>query len=163
MNKVISDMLFKNFDVFSQSEKNIDNFKSLIFQLALKGKLDFQKLSHGKIKKPLQTLIEEQKVYLKKEGIVFEEQLDSVWPMVKLGSVCKVVGGGTPSTFNTLYWNGNIPWITPKDLSCYSNMYISKDQKNITKEGLQKSSAKIVPPNTILLSNQSAYWLCCNR
>ena len=54
-------ILFRNFDVFSQSEKSIGNFKSLIFQLALKGRLDLQKLSEGRIKKPLQALVKEQK------------------------------------------------------------------------------------------------------
>ena len=72
------------------------------------------------------------------------------WPMVKLGDICKIVGGGTPTTLNPNYWNGNIHWITPKDLSNYSDMYISKGSKSLTEEGLRKSSAKIVPQNTIL-------------
>ena len=71
MNKVISNVLFKNFDVFSQSEKNIDNFKSLIFQLAIKGKPDSKKLSNGRIKKPVQTLIQKQKTYHRKEAMKY--------------------------------------------------------------------------------------------
>ena len=79
-----NNILFRNFDVFSQSEKSIGNFKSLIFQLALKGRLDLQKLSEGRIKKPLQALVKEQKQYLKKESIPFKETPDSIWPMVEL-------------------------------------------------------------------------------
>jgi len=150
-----NDILFRNFDIFSQSEKSIKNFKSLVFQLALNGRLDFQKLSEGRIKKSLQALVKEQKQYLKKEGIAFEEQLDSIWPMVELGEICVIVGGGTPSTSTSDYWNGNIPWITPKDLSGYSSIYISEGAKNITDEGLKKSSAKMLPKNTILLSTRA--------
>ena len=41
----------------------------------------------------------------------------SEWPMVKLGEVAKVVSGGTPKTSVSEYWDGDIPWVTPKDLS----------------------------------------------
>ena len=88
------DILFRNFDVFSQSEKSVNNFKSLIFQLALKGKLDFQKLSEGRIKQPLKFLVEEQKTYLQKKGIAFEEQTDSLWPMVELGELFDKIANG---------------------------------------------------------------------
>ena len=80
------DILFRNLEVLSYSEKSINSFKSLVFQLALNGSLNFQKLSKGRIKKPLQVLVQQQKQFLKKEGIYFEEQSGS-WPMVELGEV----------------------------------------------------------------------------
>ena len=166
-------ILKNNFKETLYSKNGVKDFKTLVFNLCLNGIINLQKLSYDKtkqsvhirrnssdisekrIKKFLQTLIKEQKQYLKKEGVVFEEQSDSIWPMVELGEVCVVVGGGTPSTSTSLYWNGKIPWITPKDLSNCSNMYISKGQKHITELGLKKSSAKIVPENTILLSTRA--------
>ena len=95
MNKV-PNILFRNFNIFSHLEKNISNFKSLIFQLALNGKLDFYKLSEGRIKKSLQALVKEQKQYLKKARIAFQEDSDSVWPMVMLGDIAQIISGQSP-------------------------------------------------------------------
>ena len=67
----------------------------------------------------------------------------------------KVINGGTPSTANPNYWNGDIPWITPKDLSNHNSRYISKGERFITKEGLNNSSAKLLPKNTILLTSRA--------
>lgn len=66
-----------------------------------------------------------------------------------------VVGGGTPSTQTSEYWDGNIPWISPADLTGYTNVYISKGAKNITEEGLKKSSTKLLPKGTVLLSSRA--------
>lgn len=67
----------------------------------------------------------------------------------------KIAGGGTPSTSNNNYWNGEIPWITPKDLSGYNFKWIAKGERNITEEGLRNSSAKLLPENTVLLSSRA--------
>lgn len=56
------------------------------------------------------------------------------WKHIKLGNISEVIGGGTPSTKNYDFWNGNIPWLTPKDLSGYNNRYISRGERNITKQ-----------------------------
>ncbi len=77
------------------------------------------------------------------------------WRKCKLGDVADVVGGGTPSTKVAEYWNGEIPWITPKDISNLKNRYISKGERNISKKGLENSSAKILPKGTILLSTRA--------
>ncbi len=66
----------------------------------------------------------------------------------------EVVGGGTPSTTNESYWNGNIPWISPKDLTGYNNVYISHGEKFITEEGL-KSGTTLLPQNTVLMSSRA--------
>lgn len=77
------------------------------------------------------------------------------WRKCKLGDVADIVGGGTPSTKVAEYWNGEIPWITPKDISNLKNRYISKGERNISKKGLENSSAKILPKGTILLSTRA--------
>jgi len=78
------------------------------------------------------------------------------WEWVRLGSITKVVGGGTPSTSVAEYYeDGDIPWISPADLSNYQSMYISHGKKNITQLGLDKSSARIMPKNTVLLSSRA--------
>src|SRR5690554_6738917 len=77
------------------------------------------------------------------------------WKTYKLGEICEVIGGGTPSTKKTEYYNGDISWITPRDLSGYNSKYIKKGSRSITKLGLQKSSAKIMPKGTVLLSSRA--------
>ncbi len=79
----------------------------------------------------------------------------SKWKEYKLGDVAEIVGGGTPKTKVSEYWNGNIPWLTPRDLSNYSGRYISNGERNISKVGLKNSSAKILPKGTVLLSSRA--------
>lgn len=88
-----------------------------------------------------------------------EEQpykIPSNWCWRILGEITSVIGGGTPSSkINEYYDNGDIAWITPSDLSNYNNMYISKGKKMITKLGLMKSSAKLLPKGTVCLSSRA--------
>lgn len=77
------------------------------------------------------------------------------WNKIKLGNISEVIGGGTPSTKNYDFWNGNIPWLTPKDLSGYNNRYISRGERNITKLGLQNSSARMLPKGAVLLTSRA--------
>ena len=81
--------------------------------------------------------------------------MTELWQKIKLEDVGDVIGGGTPSTKNYDFWNGNIPWLTPKDLSGYNNRYISKGERNITKQGLQNSSTKMLPKGTVLLTSRA--------
>ena len=144
-----NNILVRNFDVFSHSEKNISGFKSFIFQSVLKGKLDFQKLSDDRIKKPLNFLIKEQKQQLKKEGIIFEEQPDSIFPMVKLESICEIVIGRTPKRNHPEYFGGNNTWVSIKDMN---QKIISKTKECITDAGVKASNSKKIKTGTILLS-----------
>ena len=73
----------------------------------------------------------------------------------KMKEIGNIISGGTPSTNNPSYWDGDIPWITPKDLSKNTDRYIYNGERNITIEGLNNSSAKIVPYNTVLLSSRA--------
>ena len=73
----------------------------------------------------------------------------------KINDIGKVVSGGTPSTSKNEYWYGDISWITPKDLSSYENIYISKGERNISQDGLNNSSAKLVPKNTVLMTSRA--------
>lgn len=73
----------------------------------------------------------------------------------KIEEIGEVVAGGTPSTKIDSYWNGEISWITPKDLSNFSGKYINNGERNISKEGLDNSSAKLMPKNTVLLSSRA--------
>ena len=73
----------------------------------------------------------------------------------RISEIGEVIGGGTPSTKNEEYWNGDIPWISPKDLTGYTSVYISHGESNITEKGLNKSGTKLLPKNTVLFSSRA--------
>nr|WP_317403432.1 restriction endonuclease subunit S [uncultured Helicobacter sp.] len=77
------------------------------------------------------------------------------WQEVRLGEVAEIISGGTPKTSIPEYWNGEIPWLTPKDLAGYNHIYISKGERFITELGLKNSSATLMPKGTILLSSRA--------
>ena len=77
------------------------------------------------------------------------------WKKYRIGEIATVVGGGTPSTKIGEYYGGNIPWLTPKDLSNNTNKYVKSGSRNITKLGLEKSSAKLLPKGTVLFTSRA--------
>lgn len=79
----------------------------------------------------------------------------SEWIKTTLNEIADVIGGGTPSTKNEAFWGGKIPWITPKDLTGYTKMYISHGERFITKNGLDNSSARLLPEGTVLMSSRA--------
>ena len=72
----------------------------------------------------------------------------------KISDIGEVVGGGTPSTANSDFWGGDIPWISPKDLTGYKSVYISHGESFLTKTGL-KSGTKLLPKDTVLFSSRA--------
>ncbi|NRO07647.1 restriction endonuclease subunit S [Lactobacillus helveticus] len=75
------------------------------------------------------------------------------WEERKLGELSNIVGGGTPSTSNPEYWDGDIDWYTPAEIGEQS--YVSKSKKTITELGLKKSSARILPVGTVLFTSRA--------
>ena len=80
------------------------------------------------------------------------------WKEFELGDIARVVGGGTPDTNNRRYWNGNIQWFTPSEIG--KNKYVSNSLRTISEEGLNSSSAKLLPIGTILLSSRATVGEC---
>lgn len=76
------------------------------------------------------------------------------WEQRKLGDVSEIVGGGTPSTSNPEYWNGNIDWYSPTEIGAH--VYANGSVKTITQLGLEKSSAKMLPPDKTVLFTSRA-------
>lgn len=77
------------------------------------------------------------------------------WEVRQVSEIGEVIAGGTPRTKVDEYWNGEIAWITPKDLSGYNNKYIYKGERSITKIGLENSSARLLPKGTVLFSSRA--------
>ena len=78
------------------------------------------------------------------------------WIWVQMGNVSNVVGGGTPRTGEkSNFEGGDIPWITPADLSGYKEKLIVSGARNITQRGLTHSSAKLLPKGSVLFSSRA--------
>ena len=77
-----------------------------------------------------------------------------IWPLVPLENVAQISGGSTPKRNNDSYWNGDIPWVTPSDLSAPGALVFNVEDTNerITQEGLNSCSAPLLPPETVLFS-----------
>lgn len=89
------------------------------------------------------------------ENAELENGIPKGWEIKRIGEIGKVVGGGTPSTEQSEYWNGDIPWLTPADMKSFDDIYISSGSTFITEEGLKKSSATMLPKDTVLLSSRA--------
>jgi len=81
-------------------------------------------------------------------------KIPKTWKIARIQDIIvKTIGGGTPSTKNPRYWNGNIPWITsvgiPED-----SIYISKGERFITEEGLKNSTSNIVPKQNVIVATR---------
>ena len=76
-----------------------------------------------------------------------------VWEQRKLGDIADIVGGGTPSTGNQSYWDGDIDWYAPAEIA--DQIYANSSQKKITGLGYENSSAKMLPPGTVLFTSRA--------
>ncbi len=74
------------------------------------------------------------------------------WDEKRLGEVADIIGGGTPDTLIPEYWDGDIQWYTPTEIS---ERFVSKSKRMISKLGLEKSSAKLLPIGTILFTSRA--------
>lgn len=78
--------------------------------------------------------------------------IDSKWDLVKLGDITEILSGGTPSTEVKEYWGDDIPWVTLLDTK---QKFLYQTNRKLTKLGLQKSSAKVLPIDTVVFSSRA--------
>lgn len=93
-------------------------------------------------------------VEMKDSGIEWIGKIPKHWTVSKVKQFYEVVSGGTPKSNNISYWNGDIVWITPSDYQ-EDDVYVAKSNRTISMEGVQNSSAEIVPRNSIIVSNRA--------
>lgn len=129
--------------------KLFNRLKEEIEEIPINFRVDL--LDWHKISPEFQEVIEKQYevIYIKTSSKSDE------WKYYRVDEFAEIVGGGTPKTDINLYWNGSIPWLTPKDLSGYTNRFISNGERYISAEGLKNSSAKLVPSGTVLLTSRA--------
>lgn len=79
------------------------------------------------------------------------------WKQKRIGDVAECVGGGTPSTAVSNYWEeGDVTWVTPTDVTRNAHFVLLDSEKKITEAGLQNSSAKLVPPHAVLMTSRAS-------
>lgn len=77
-------------------------------------------------------------------------------PDRKKGLIIRAESGSTPSTTHDDYWDGDIPWLTPKEITRLGDgLYVSRTERNITQSGLENCSAKLLPINTVMLTKRA--------
>ena len=157
-------------------KKIIDDFpeklRKSILQYAMQGKLVTQDATDEPVEVLLEKIREEkQKLFtegkLKKkdlqESIIYQgddnsyyENCPNTWAKVSLATISKITSGGTPKTDLKEYYNGEIPWFTPADLSkAQSNYYLDNSLKSITRLGLKNSSAQLIDAYSIVYSSRA--------
>ena len=119
-------------EVLSTWNKAIEKQSQLIEKFELRKKGLMQQLLTGKKRLPM---------------------FNYEWKITALGNCAGIIGGGTPNTANENYWNGNIAWFTPSEIG--KSKYVYKSLKYITKEGLNNSSANLLPVGTILFTSRA--------
>jgi type I restriction enzyme, S subunit len=77
------------------------------------------------------------------------------WEVRRLGDLAEIVSGGTPRSNEASYWNGGIKWCTPTDITSYAGKYLTETQRTISREGLDKSGATLLPAGALLLCSRA--------
>ena len=83
------------------------------------------------------------------------------WEQCELGDIADIIGGGTPTTAISNYWDGDIDWYSPVEIG--DKIYVDGSQNKITKLGLENSSAKILPVGTVLFTSRQLEARCNDK
>jgi type I restriction enzyme S subunit len=90
------------------------------------------------------------------EHVKIKDGVPEGWERKKIADVCDTIGGGTPSTKISDYWNGDVTWVVPSDVTSNGSLVLLDSERKITKRGLRESSAKLVPPESILMTSRAS-------
>ncbi len=162
------EMLLKHFDAVADAPGGVQRLRELILQLAVRGKLvpqdprdepasvllerieaEKRRLhAEGKIRKPKRL------PPIKVDEVPFE--VPEGWCWTCLGRVGEIVGGGTPKSTVPIYWaDDDVPWLTPADLRGLRGKLIARGKRDISREGLESSSARLLPEGSVLFSSRA--------
>ena len=91
----------------------------------------------------------------------FVAEAKEEWEERPLGKCIKLVGGGTPKTSEERFWNGNVCWLSGGDIANNHKNYVSSSEKSISEDGLNNSSAKLLPENAMVVSARGTVGKYC--
>lgn len=89
------------------------------------------------------------------------QKITEDWNIKKLGEMGKFVSGGTPDTEKPEYWNGDIIWLTPSEITKLPTRFVSDSERKITKAGLKNSSAVLLPVGSLIICTRATVGDCC--
>lgn len=89
------------------------------------------------------------------------QKIPEGWSVKKISDLGTTVSGGTPDTNNPEYWDGDVLWVTPSEVSALSNRFIWDTERKITEKGLKLSSAKLLPVNSLIICTRATIGDCC--
>ena len=162
-------------DEYEKIEKELEelkkefptNMKDALLQAAMQGKLTEQLESDSSVDELLKVIRQEKEELIAQKEIKKEKPLPDIeeeeipfdipenWRWVRLNEIGEIIGGGTPRTSQTEFWdNGDISWITPADMNGCGR-YIKGGEKSITQLGLDSSSAKLFPKGSVVISSRA--------
>lgn len=81
--------------------------------------------------------------------------LPTSWRVLPLGAVCQVVSGATPKTAVSENWGGDVPWLTPDDLSKNRSKVVTGGARSLTEVGYASCSTRLVPPGSVLFTSRA--------
>lgn len=87
-------------------------------------------------------------VGMKPSGIEWLGDVPEHWQMTRLKYLAQFVSGGTPSTSTPSFWNGNIPWVSPKDMKYFE---IRDTRDHVTERAIQAGKTALVPAGAVLM------------
>ena len=83
------------------------------------------------------------------------------WEVKRLGELADIRSGGTPSTTQSSFWDGDVLWCTPTDITALNgHKYLSDTNRKITELGLKSSSAEMIPANSIVMTSRATIGEC---
>jgi type I restriction enzyme S subunit len=77
------------------------------------------------------------------------------WHEVPLEDLARIVSGGTPKSSVPSYWDGDVPWCTPTDITREPSRFLRRTERTISREGLEHSSAQLLPIGSLLLCTRA--------
>ena len=157
----------EKFEQIADAPNAISKMRELILQLAVRGRLVEQIASEGNADQLFSDITQARrdKSRNKPNGAkncdsnIEPKQWHKIptsWRWVLLGDLGDIVGGGTPRSDNPAFFaDKGIPWLTPADLNGYKEKRIIRGRRFITQQGLENSSAQLLPEGTVLLSSRA--------
>ena len=158
-----------HFDTIAEAPNGIVRLREFVLQLAVRGKLVPQAPGDepaGSLLRQLQAgrkrLLADETIAKPRHpsgGRIAEEpfEIPPTWTWLRLGDVGAIVGGGTPKSGEPSFWadGDDVPWLTPADMRSQGSRYVSRGNRDITSEGLERSSAQLLPAGSVLFSSRA--------
>ena len=154
------EQFFDNFELIADAPNGVAELRKMILQLAVQGRLVPQDPDDEPVTKLLQQIREERERLIKEGAIkrlqavmtstkqVGTRDLPKGWTWISLPDIGYFSGGGTPSKNRADYWNGQIPWVSPKDMK---TARIETTELSISEEAIENSAVKLIQRGSLLI------------